>query len=245
MSMKTLYTLLGLLTAFFAQAQIEDRTETDCDGQSKSIYSTLETGTPIIIAAKGLDCSICQGQAPTVASFADESMGQVEVWGAMTYRYSNNTADCNEIDEWVQDFNWESVFAFPDADEFWSQSGVPFYHVISPTTLEIAYSGPFFSEASETALGLITVGLEEDFDKESFTLYNRNGNLNIQIKSSISGEGRIEVFNILGQNVFSKEFFLNEGELKIQTPFKQNSGIFIANLELNGATYSKKFLLKQ
>jgi len=243
--MKTFYTFLGILFAFVAQAQVEDRTETDCDGNSQSIYEILETGKPLIVASKGLDCSICMGQADDLATFAD-NQPNITIWGAMFYLYADEQADCPSVGSWVDTYSWGNIFAFQDLEEFWAgEFGAPTYTVINPTTTEIVYAGGSFNTATNEALGLITVGLVEDFNKESFTLYNRNGNLNIQINSSSAGEGRIEVFNILGQNVFSKDFFLKEGELKIQAPFNQNSGIFIANLELNGTTFSKKFLLRQ
>ena len=243
--MKTFYTFLGILFAFVAQAQVEDRTETDCDGNSQTIYEILETGKPLIIASKGLDCSICMGQADDLATFAN-NQPNIAIWGAMFYLYADEQADCPSVGSWVDTYSWENIFAFQDLEEFWAgEFGAPTYTVINPTTTEIVYSGGSFNTASNEALGLISVGLEEEFDKESFILFTKNGNLHIQINSSISGNGKIEVFNILGQDVFSKNFRLKESELILQTPFNQNSGIFIANLEINGNTYSKKFLLKQ
>jgi len=244
--MKTLYTFLGILLVLLSQAQVDNRTETDCDGNSQNIYEILETGKPLIIASKGLDCSTCMAQADNLADFAN-NQPNIQIWGAMYYLYGQGEpADCPSVDSWETSYEWENIFAFPDLEEFWAGDfGAPTYYVIDPLTTEIAYSGGSFSSATNSALGLITVGLEDEGQKSSFTLYNNNGVLHVNIDSPADGKGKIEVINILGQKVFSKELILRPGNIELKTPFKENSGIYIANLEINGKTYSKKFLLQE
>lgn len=242
--MKTLYTFLGILFTLLSQAQVENRTETDCEGNSQSIYEILESGKPLIIASKGLDCSICMGEATNLANFAN-NQPNIAIWGAMLYLYQNQDPDCASIESWENSYGWDNIFSFPDIEEFWTGQGAPTYHVIDPSTAEIVYSGGFFSSASNTALGLITVGLEDENRQPSFTLFSNSGILNIEINSFSNGPGKIEVYNILGQKVFSNDLYIKNGENKFRRGFNENSGIYIANFELNGITYSKKFLLKQ
>lgn len=243
--MKTLFTLFAICFVFLAQAQIENRTETDCDGNSQSIYEILETGKPLIIASKGLDCSTCMSQADNLASFAN-NQPNIQIWGAMYYLYQDQEADCSSIESWNNSYGWSNIFTFPDLEEFWAGDfGAPTYTVIDPASKEIVYSGGNFTDASDEALGLITVGLEDENIESSFTLYNNNGILHIKLDAVEAGQGRIEVYNILGEEVFSKEILLPAGNVELKTPFRENSGIFIANLELNGKTYSKKFLLRE
>jgi hypothetical protein len=243
--MKTLYTFLGILFALVAQAQIENRTETDCDGNSQSIYEILETGKPLIIASKGLDCSICMGQASNLAAFAN-NQPNIQIWGAMYYLYQDQEADCPSIDNWENSYGWSNIFSFPDLEEYWaSEFGAPTYTVIDPTTTEVVYSGGSFTNASNEALGLITVGLDDPRTDPSFTLYSNGGILNIQIESPLSAMARIEVINILGQEIISEEISVKQGINTLRKLFTENSGIFIANLTLSGNTYSKKFLLRE
>lgn len=244
--MKTFYTLLGIFLSLLSQAQVDNRSETDCDGNSQSIYEVLELGKPLIIASKGLDCSTCMGQADNLADFANNQTN-IQIWGAMYYLYGQGeTADCASIDSWETSYEWDNIFVFPDLEEYWAGDfGAPTYTVIDPSSNEVVYTGSDFTDASNEALGLITVGLENEDQKSSFTLYSNNGILHVKIDSPANGKGKIEVINILGQKVYSKELILRSGNIELKTPFKENSGIYIANLEINGKTYSKKFLLQE
>ena len=243
--MKTLYTLIGLFIFIGVQAQVQDRTETDCDGVSKSIYETLEAGKPIIVASKGLDCSICMNQADNVADFANENVGNVEVWGAMTFRYSSAIPTCDQVNGWIDNYDWDNVFTFSDADEYWVTFGVPFYYLIDPATQEIVYEGPSFSTASNQALGLITVGIEENESVDQFLLYSSANELVIEIGSELAGTAELEVFDILGKEQYNNEVNITPGNTMIRFPFSSNEGIYIANLTFEGQTYSKKFLVNR
>jgi len=143
--MKVLYTLLTL--AWFTvtlQAQVANRTETDCNNQSRSIYNVLSTGKALLIASEGLDCSICQSKAPGLQNWAASNSSQVEVWAAMTFTYSSNAPNCAQVNNWVSNYNWSDIFTFIDQNEFYFQSGTPIYWVYSPA--DSSRQGPFGNE---------------------------------------------------------------------------------------------------
>ena len=151
-------TLLAIALSAMAFGQaIDDRTETNCEGESRSVYDIAATGMPIIVASKGFDCSICISQANEVAEFANENVWSIQVWGAMKYTYSSAIPDCDDVNAWVDTHSWDNVFSFPDPDGHWAWLGTPYYQVIDPSTLEIAYEGPNFTNATIIAQGLTTL----------------------------------------------------------------------------------------
>ncbi len=99
--------------------QVDDRTENGCDGTARSVYQVGDEGKPLLIASDGLDCSICMNHAPDVRNFANDNQGTIEVWGAMSYLYSNAIPTCANVEQWNTAYNWTTIFTFVDLDEFW------------------------------------------------------------------------------------------------------------------------------
>src|SRR5688500_4452207 len=100
-------TLLPAFILFWivASAQVADTSYTDCDGNTESIYGIIGQGTPLIIASKGLDCSICMGQAPGIQTFAADNP-TVRVWAAMNNKYSTAQPTCTGANDWETTYAW-------------------------------------------------------------------------------------------------------------------------------------------
>jgi hypothetical protein len=242
--MKIFSTLFALLTLAVASAQpIADRTETNCDGESRSVYEVTGTGQSIIVASKGFDCSICISQADNVAAFANDNIGVVQVWGAMRYTYSSATPDCDDVNNWDNTHAWSNVFSFPDPSGYWSGNGTPFYQVIDPTTLEIAYSGSNFTNASLTALGLTTLSTADIIREEGLSINGDGEYLNVQFWGNKTGQAQMDVYNIVGQKIEHYPFEVNAGANVFALPFPAKDGIYIANISLsNGQKIALKFM---
>jgi hypothetical protein len=234
------YTTAVLLTMMASlSAQVADRTETNCEGESRSVYQVGEEGKPLLVASKGFDCSICQGQADDVALYAAQNAGVVEVWGAMTNVYSSNLPTCTQVENWSQTYNWEEVFAFADAEEYWLEFGTPRYYVIHPMSHKIVYEGSSFSTAGATALSLTTTSVDEEGQLE-MNIYHDGEALNLL--SSDSETWNFEVFNLVGQLVHSQIIRTQAGE-RIRIPFEGNRGIYIASFRSGDRSISRKVYL--
>ena len=243
--MKRIYLIIALLIPYFSFAQVPDYTETDCNGNSRSIYDVGNSGKPLIIASKGFDCSICMGQAAAVRNFANDNTETVEVWAAMTYIYSSTEADCGAVDEWVDTYNWENIFAYPDIDEVWLANGTPTYYVIHPVSHAIAYEGPNFNLAKNTALNFVTVtGVNEaELSLEEFSIFSDGEMLQVSFGSDISGSAKFEILNIVGQQSAHFNVNVNRGTNRFTNVFSRSSGIYILKVTLNGKTTTRKFVV--
>jgi hypothetical protein len=170
-NMKTLFTLALISLSLGSYAQ----SYTDCSGNSETLNQWLSAGTPVIVASKGVDCSICMSSAPAVGTFAS-STPQVRVWAAMTYRYSNQDASCAQVNQWISSYGWSDVFAFADVTEAFKGSFFSRY-IVYALDGSVAYDGPNFTTAGNTALGLVSgVGLAEG-GKSQYSVLREGSNL--------------------------------------------------------------------
>lgn len=155
--MKKASLLLSIIIAFNAHSQ----TYTDCNANSESIQQWVSAGTPLLVASKGFDCSICVNQAPMVGTWAANNVN-VRVWGAMTYTYNQGaTPTCSEVTNWVSNHGWQGVFAFVDSNRDFYAQGTPRYYVYEPTSGVEVYNGFSFNQATQVALSYNTVSTEE------------------------------------------------------------------------------------
>lgn len=240
--MKSTFTILLALSTTLAFGQVEDYVHTDCEGETRSVYDVGESGLPLLVASKGFDCSICIFSADDVVEFANDHVGQVEVWGAMTFKYSSATPTCDEVQQWNSQHDWgENIFTFPDVDENWRLIGVPRYYVVHPTTHEIEYEGSSFTTATSTALSIGVITNTNDFENNlEFSIFQSQNGLAIRKEADISGTLRI--FNIVGQEVYAQ--ILNQGadlEL-INAAFTE--GVYISTIYSDEGESSRKFVYR-
>jgi len=155
--MKNLLSLILAAATFGLSAQ----NYTNCAGSSENLQQWLSAGTPVLVASKGVDCSICMSQAPQLGTFASNNP-QVRVWAAMTYKYSNQDPSCTQVNQWSSSYGWADLFAFSDATKAFKGSYSPRYQVYAPNG-SLAYEGPSLDAASSTALGLVSgIGIGEN-----------------------------------------------------------------------------------
>ncbi len=157
--MKNWMKLLGVLTL---STNMWAQSYTNCSGFTETQQQWINAGTPLLVASKGFDCSICVNQADMVGIWAANNP-QVRVWGAMTYTYNQGaTPSCTELNNWVSIHNWQGVFAFIDSNRTFYAQGTPRYYVFAPLSGVKVYDGFSFNQASQIAQSYInTVKLEE------------------------------------------------------------------------------------
>lgn len=224
-------------------AQVPNRTETNCAGFERSIYQVGDLGKPLIVASKGLDCSICMNGAPAVAAFAEAHFDEIEVWGAMSNLYNPAEPTCPGVGNWVETYAWNSVFAFRDLDEYWVGQGFPTYYVIHPTTHEIIYEGPNWTLATDAAMDHVLGIYDAASIEDAITVYATGGELKLSIIGLESGTYKMDVYNLSGLRVADFQTSVYADHKDFSIPFSGGDGIYILRIVKDGEQATKKFLV--
>lgn len=242
--MKRIITLcFSTLLYLGLQAQAPaNKTVYDCNGNSKNIYNTLGTGKAIIVAHKGVDCSICVNSAPGWQTWAAANTNKVEVWGAITYTYNPSQFTmanmCQKTLQWKATHSWNDIFTFPDSTRLWVNGGSPRYYVYSPIDSSIVYQGPNFNTARTTALAQSVVGLSAA-NLETSKFFVNAKQLTVESKGTLINT--ISVFQINGQLAYEEN--VNTTATKIDLS-NLGSGTFIVQLKgANNEINNKKVIL--
>ena len=241
------YTLMILLIPQLALAQVQDRTETNCDGEMRSVHQVGDEGKPLIIATKGLDCSTCMSHAPAVGDFAEDYAGQIEVWGAMTYLYSPNDPTCPAVADWESDYGWTNIFTFLDLAEYWVEGGgLPDYRVIHPQTHEEVYLGPSWDDARDEALELLSLSIANiDNGIQQLSVVARDGQLQLWIDGGNPGKLQVEVLTIIGQRVAEFQTNITSGAQRLEFPFNEKEGVYLLRAIQDGQPVVRKFTIRR
>ncbi len=74
------------------------------------------------------------------------------------------------------------------------------------------------------------------------SIYSLDGNIQIDQKESKAGQAKIEIINIVGQEVAAFTRDLGQGNHSYTLPFQATTGIYILRITQNGVTHVKKFV---
>jgi hypothetical protein len=185
---------------WMAAAQVPNRTHTDCSGQTRDVYSTLASGKVLLVASKGHDCSICINSAPALGTFASQHSAHIAVWGAQTLTYSSANPTCTQVNNWVNAYNWQSVFAFVDANREWYIGGTPYYYVIDPRDSTQAYAGTNRTTAQNTALAIVNALGINDVRASAIGI---RANANTLFLSNYPANTTLEAYDLSGKKVLN------------------------------------------
>lgn len=226
--MKTFNALLLLIAFLPLSAQVADKSVSDCSGSTRSIYGVLGSGKVLLVASKGLDCSICKNSAPDVQNFAGQNQGRIEVWGAMTYTFNANTPTCAQVANWVSTYNWTDIFTFVDSDRHWFMTGTPRYIVYDPSDNSEAYNGPNKNTAFQTATSLAnSIGVTESSLQEIEISQVVGG---IEIKN-LPFTVSFNLYSLTGKEIFSGRMDENNNRISTES---LKSGIYLLRLQGSG-----------
>lgn len=225
--MKKLYLALFLGASIALSAQVADKTVTDCNSTTKSIYAALATGKPLVVASKGFDCSNCRSTAAALQNWAAQNPN-VEVWGAMTYNYSSNTPMCSDVSAWVGQYNWNNIFSFIDDTRHWYKFGTPRYYVYDPSDSTIAYEGSSQSSALSTAAGLVSTVSQVEVAKKEFSVSASGATLSLF--NLPQGQTTVQVVSLTG-NVVKTINFNAPADVEKVSLDKFSVGIYLVNVQ--------------
>ncbi|WP_417611442.1 T9SS type A sorting domain-containing protein [Owenweeksia hongkongensis] len=230
--MKKIYTLFISIITFAASAQVMDVSVADCNNNASSIHAVLGTGKVLVVASDGLDCSICKSKAPGLQSWAAQNKTKIQVWGAMTFTYSNSTPTCTGVDSWVNSYGWTDIYTFVDANRHWFMSGTPRYTVYSALDSSLAYQGFDENAALNTALqiaGNTTVGIDEVSQKDFYVSQSPGA---VRLHNLPKGANTIQLVNLTGQVVKSINNVSEDGSYTLLTS-NMNAGIYLVSAQNN------------
>ena len=213
---------------------------TDCNNTSKDIQNTLGTGKAIIIAHKGVDCSICISQAPSLQTWAAQNTTKVEVWTALTWKYNPMSFSnaCNTTNAWVARYSWNDIFTFPDSQRQFISSSTPRYYVYSPVDSSIAYNGTNRNTAYSTALQLSAVGVAENILKEKLNVNLRGKELSVV--NSLDQLIELNIYSIQG-SLLKSATITNQTSIDLNTI---SSGVILLRFTTADAIFNQKLLLQ-
>ncbi|HXH19816.1 MAG TPA: T9SS type A sorting domain-containing protein [Chitinophagales bacterium] len=224
-------------------SQVQDKSYTDCNGNSESIYEIIGQGIPLLIASTGLDCSICMSEAPDVQQFAGQHP-EVRIWSAMNFRYSTVQPTCSESDNWRNTYSWNNIFMFLDLHDEWQGLGYPTYYLISPLDSLIAYQGPKFNIVSLLALELIRTGIKgiKDSGLEISVIDKR---IRVScLSTACEGIKTISLFTLSGQQVLgdANNFGGQSSFLNLQ---HIPAGIYLLKLSAENGEYASRIFINK
>ena len=240
--MKRLMTLcIALLGATFMNAQPLTGSFTDCNNNTRDIQATLGTGKALIVAHKGVDCSICISQAPGLQTWAAANKTKVDVWGAITYKYNPNTfsTPCPTTTAWFTTHGWTDIFTFPDNNRVFYNNATPRYYVYSPRDSTIKYSGSNRTTAYSVALAESTVGIE-DYQLESNIDWTMSYN-QLQLTNNSSESIQLRVYDLQGKLYIDRT--ISAGTSSIDLSALSNS-LYLVQFSTGSAAFSEKILIQ-
>ena len=236
---------LGLVLSFqIMLAQVPaNKTVYNCNNGSKNIYATLATGKSIIVAHKGVDCSICRNSAPGWQTWAAANTSKVEVWGAITYTYNPNQFTpanaCQKTLTWKNQYNWNDIFTFADSSRSWVNGGSPRYYVYSAIDSTIVYQGSSSSTARSMAIAQSTVGIKKIDLKADLNLKVSYGELSIS--SSLNRIKSVQLFSVDGKLILNQ--LVNSNFYKTNISEYTKGSYIILVEDINGNLGTDKIVL--
>lgn len=241
--MKKFLLVIFAFLAFGVNAQkVPNSTFTDCNNNTQDIYSILATGKVLMIASKGLDCSICMSHAANFENFIATNDGTIAGWGAMVYNYQTNTPTCTDVSSWNSTYGWNKIFSFVDANKDFLMSGTPRYYVINPADSTEVYSGNF-NTAKQIALQYASsVSIEEEYFGD-LKVFRQNDGIALQTSASRVNNLSVVLYNITGQQeqVWT-ELESGQSGYRLTVNKSLNSGVYLLRLNSNGREVTKRLV---
>ena len=236
--------VLLIILPLFSLAQVANKTQVGCMGETANTWMSLANGKALLIASEGFDCPICQSTATSLGTFATNHTAEVTVWGAMTYLYTSGTPTCDQLSTWVQNHGWQQMFNFIDADQFWFNQATPRYIVVDPADSSIAYDGASMQDATNTALSISTAtGLEPVDNSANFKTYVQDGQLVVSPGKNPGNESYVSVFDITGKQLAHHKLQNTSNQQFIHLPAGMRSGLYLLRFNTSFGTIARKIYI--
>ena len=247
----------GIISAS-AQTTAQDWTKTDCSGTNHTLYTYLDN-QDVVVMEFIMGCSSCSDAGLVLEhmkqSFDVSNPGKVHFF-AMDYE---STHSCSAD---ITPFMTAAGLTYPAFDHclaeknyYTSTSPMPMIVVASGSNHSIVYiKNSFVSGTSDSldiynsiAGGITTAGINEAGKTSALNVFPTLADefISIGISSSVSKNATCEIYNSLGERVFT-HVVENSNVLKINTSDFKNGIYFIQLMEENNKkTAPQKFVISR
>ena len=236
--------VLILLILFFlsgvAQNNATDFTALDCDGVSHHLFSELDSGKVIVIAWV-MPCGPCGSIAldayTASLGYSTTNPGRLDFY--LVDDFANT--DCQSLFSWADNLGMGNCTKFSDPTidmSDYGQIGMPKIAVLGGSGHYVYFNKNSSTQNINSAIDLALIGTPVTTNiKENEKLLNFNcypnpviGELNISYDLKKAAKLKIELFNLLGEKVFTQVLFS-----------KNLNGVYSINLQdLPNGTYLVK-----
>jgi len=251
---KTLMIITVILTNLgfaYAQNTATDFTTNDCNGDPHTLFDELDNDQVIVITWV-MPCGPCATYAgyasDAVQSFATSHPGKVKYY--LADDFGNNT--CSYLTGWAANYNITADAIFSDAlldMHDYGTTGMPKVVVLGKNTHTIYYNK---NDNQTTQIGVenaitlaltASVGIDDQANDLNLTAYPNptNGIINVEYISKIPV--RLNVINLLGENVFSQN--TNNTKKTTMDLSNLNKGLYFLQMTTESKTTSLKFTLNK
>ncbi len=260
-ALSLLFVLIVNYTFSNAQTTAMDFTMTDCNGQMRNLYTTLDSQNVVILEF----FHTC----PSCASAADDIK---PVYQKLTSQYGNkvrfyafpedDTYPCSSVLNWVNSNGFSSMIVPFDSGGFqtayYGGMGMPTIAVVAGSAHKILYLAnqtvAYTTSDTATIHSAIRGFLDSTFDG----VHNINTNVSIDvfpkpvkdnfivnIDSKESGTLQMEITNISGQKIRGlTEEKIQAGNWNRSFPVSLSSGVYFIKGSLNGKIFQKEITIQ-
>ena len=241
--MKRINALILLIFSFLsgvAQNNATDFTALDCDGVSHHLFSELDSGKVIVIAWV-MPCGPCGSIAldayTASLGYSTTNPGRLDFY--LVDDFANT--DCQSLFSWADNLGMGNCTKFSDPTidmSDYGQIGMPKIAVLGGAGHYVYFNKNSSTQNINSAIDLaligtpVTTNIKENEKLLSFNCYPNpvSGKLNISYNLKKAAKLKIELFNLLGEKVFTQVLFS-----------KNLNGVYSINLQdLPNGTYLVK-----
>jgi hypothetical protein len=218
--MKRINFLILLILSFLSgvsQNNATDFTALDCDGVSHHLFSELDSGKVIVIAWV-MPCGPCGSIAldayTASLGYANTNPGRLDFYLVDDFANTN----CQSLFSWADNLGMGNCTRFSDPSidmSDYGQIGMPKIAVVGGAGHYVYFNKNSSTQDISSAIDLaligapVTTNIKENEKLLSFNCYPNPviGELNIHYNLNNAERLKIELFNLLGEKVFSQVFF--------------------------------------
>ena len=240
--MRLLLTFSAVLLTSALAAQVNNYVETDCVGQSQTLWDAIADGRALVISPQPMDHAGCGTIAENFDNFTQAFEDKVTGWAAMSLQAGSAT--CFDIDTFVEPFEYNNVFFFLDSAEFWRNEFEADWIVIDPADTSVAYAGENMEDAFHIAH---TLG--PDFPPVSTGKNRFIADLNIgpnpfvdrlTIRTQGSETATVRIVNLMGETVYLwRGNLIQNHELVVPT---LPNGTYVVTVQTSDGYYHQKLV---
>lgn len=205
--------IVFFLFSSLIHGQIEDFSLTDVNGNSYNLYTELQKGKTVVIDFFGIQCGTCQTDMAILNDLWQQHGGQNgDLW---VWAYETIGGSASDVTSFVNTYGGDfPAFQLNPADslmELFQVSYIPSYYVICPT----GHTKPCSIESLPNyieACSELGAGQPESYLDEIIAVWRNSSNkLNVRFTNQKAGYMKIEVFDLLGNQIKRKEINCSAG----------------------------------